>query len=56
MENPLSWGELEEKFRLLTAGTGYEGLAGALIERVNRLERLERAQQLLAPLRQAGEF
>ena len=54
--NPLSWAELEEKFRLLTTGTSYEEVADALIEGVNRLERLEKAQQLLTPLCQAGEF
>jgi len=52
-ENPLTQAELEEKFRLLIAGTGYEEMADALVEGVNRLERLEKVLQLLTPLRQA---
>jgi len=51
-ENPLTQAELEEKFRLLITGTGYEEIADALIEGVNRLERLESVRQLLIPLRQ----
>lgn len=51
-ENPLSLTELEEKFRLLAARTSYEEVAEALIERVNRLERMETVSQLLAPLRE----
>lgn len=51
-ENPLSLTELEEKFRLLAARTSYEEVAEALIERVNRLERMEKVSQLLAPLRE----
>jgi len=47
-ENPLSEAELEGKFRTLVAGTHYEQAASALIERVKRLERLERARDLLA--------
>jgi 2-methylcitrate dehydratase PrpD len=54
-ENPLTQAELEEKFRLLITGTGYEEIADVLIEGVNRLERLERVRQLLTPLRQAYE-
>ena len=49
-ENPLTQAELEEKFRLLIAGTGYEEMAAVLIEGVNRLEQLEKVCQLLAPL------
>jgi 2-methylcitrate dehydratase PrpD len=52
-ENPLTQAELEEKFRLLIARTGYGEMADVLIERVNRLERLEKARQLLTPLRRA---
>lgn len=55
-ENPLTRAELEEKFRLLITGTGYEEIADVLIEGVNRLERLERVRQLLTPLRQACGF
>lgn len=51
-ENPLSQTELEAKFRLLTAGTGYEGMADALIERVNRLERLDTVHPFLTPSHQ----
>jgi 2-methylcitrate dehydratase PrpD len=51
-ENPLTQAELEEKFRLLIAGTGYEEMAYVLIEGVNRLEQLEKVRQLLTPLRQ----
>jgi len=51
-ENPLTQAELEGKFRLLIAGTGCEEIADALIEEVNRLERLESMRPLLIPLRQ----
>jgi len=51
-ENPLTKAELEEKFRLLVTGTGYEEMADALVEGVNQLERLESVRQLLIPLRQ----
>ena len=54
-ENPLTQAELEEKFRLLTAGTGYGEMANVLIEGVNWLERLERVRQLLTLLHQACE-
>ncbi len=56
-ENPLTQAELEEKFRLLVTGTGYDEMADGLVEGVNRLERLESVRQLLTPLRQtfAGE-
>jgi 2-methylcitrate dehydratase PrpD len=40
-ENPLSWGELEDKFRMMTAGTNYQGQAEVLIERVRRLDEVE---------------
>jgi 2-methylcitrate dehydratase PrpD len=45
-ENPLTQAELEEKFRLLIAGTGYEKMADVLIEGVNRLEKLEKVRHL----------
>jgi 2-methylcitrate dehydratase PrpD len=45
-ENPLTQAELEEKFRLLIAGTGYEEMADVLIEGVNRLEQLEKVCHL----------
>jgi 2-methylcitrate dehydratase PrpD len=45
-ENPLTQAELEEKFRLLIAGTGYEEMADVLIEGVNRLEQLEKVRHL----------
>lgn len=51
-ENPLTQAELEEKFRLLMAGTGYEEMTDALIERVNQLERLDKVHPLLTPLHQ----
>ncbi|MFQ5885603.1 MAG: MmgE/PrpD family protein [Anaerolineae bacterium] len=47
-ENPLTRAELEEKFKQLVAGTGYQGRATTLIQRVNQLEYLEKAHQLLA--------
>jgi 2-methylcitrate dehydratase PrpD len=40
-ENPLSWGELEDKFRMMMAGTDYQGQAEVLIERVRRLDEVE---------------
>jgi len=39
-ENPLSWGELEDKFRMMM-GTDYQGQAEVLIERVRRLDEVE---------------
>lgn len=51
-ENPLTQAELEEKFRLVIVGTGYEEVADALIKGVNRLQRLDKVRQLLTPLRQ----
>jgi len=53
-ENPLTQAELEEKFRLLVTGAGYEEMADVLIKGVNRLERLEKVRQLLTPLRQTS--
>jgi 2-methylcitrate dehydratase PrpD len=41
-ENPLSWNELEDKFHKMMAGTDYQGQAGALIERVRRLDEIKR--------------
>lgn len=46
-ENPLTRAELEGKFKQLVAGTSHQGLATTLIERVNQLEHLEKAHELL---------
>jgi 2-methylcitrate dehydratase PrpD len=47
-ENPLSRAELEVKFQQLLVGTSYEGLSTALVQRVHRLEHLEKVDELLA--------
>jgi 2-methylcitrate dehydratase PrpD len=43
-ENPLSWGELENKFRMMMAGTDYQGRAEELIEQVRRLDEVEQVK------------
>ena len=43
-ENPLSWEEIEDKFRMMMAGTDYQGQAEALMERVRRLDEIEQVK------------
>jgi len=43
-ENPLSWEEMENKFRMMMAGTDYQGQAEALMERVRRLDEVEQVK------------
>ena len=47
-EKPLSWAELEDKFRAMLRGTAYEPQAETLIERVRRFDSFERAGELWA--------
>jgi 2-methylcitrate dehydratase PrpD len=49
-ENPLSLDELHQKFAQLLLGTQYQAFVPELIARVNRLDQLHKASELLAGL------
>jgi 2-methylcitrate dehydratase PrpD len=49
-ENPLSWAELEAKFRSMVAGTAYSARAGELVRQVQGLDENEAAASLFEGL------